>query len=108
LPPLKRRRVSKVRYTRRAREDLLDLWLYVARRNSETVADRIYDRIEESCLLLRDHPELGPARSEIAEDARALVVERWLALYRLVEDGVQVVRIIDGSRDLAKIAWTPE
>jgi toxin ParE1/3/4 len=47
-------------------------------------------------------------RPEIAEGARALVIERWLALYRLTEDGVQVVRIIDGARDLAKIEWTPE
>jgi toxin ParE1/3/4 len=100
--------VSKVRYTRRAREDLFDIWLYIAPRNSEAAADMVYDRIEERCRFLRDHPQLGPARPEIAEDARALVIERWLALYRLVEDGVQVVRIVDGARDLTKIEWTPE
>jgi hypothetical protein len=43
-----------------------------------------------------------------AEDARALVIERWLVLYRLVEDGVQVVRIIDGARDLTRIDWNPK
>jgi len=58
--------------------------------------------------LLGHHPQLGAARPEIAEDARALVIERWLALCRLVEDGVQVVRIVDGVRDLTKIEWTPE
>jgi len=26
----------------------------------------------------------------------------------LVEDGVQVVRIIDGARDLTRLEWTPE
>jgi toxin ParE1/3/4 len=30
--------------------------------------------------LLRVHPELGPARPDIAEGARMLVIERWLAL----------------------------
>jgi len=100
--------VTTVRFTRRSREDLLDIWLYIAPRNSEAVADRVYDRIEEACRQLGRYPQLGPARLEIAEDARALVIERWLALYRLVDDGAQVVRIVDGSRDLTKIEWTPE
>jgi toxin ParE1/3/4 len=99
--------VSQVRFTRRARQDLLDIWLYIAPQNP-VAADRIFDRIEASCQLLRDYPELGPARSEIADNARALVIERWLALYRLIEGGVQVVRIVDGSRDLAKLEWPPE
>ncbi|MDR3475763.1 MAG: type II toxin-antitoxin system RelE/ParE family toxin [Devosia sp.] len=61
-----------------------------------------------TCRLLGDHPQLGSARSEIAEGARVLVIERWLALYRLVEDGVQVVRIVDGARDLTRLEWTVE
>jgi len=86
----------------------LDIWLYVAPRSSEAVADQIYDRLEERCQLLTEHPQLGPARPEIAEDARALVIERWLALYRLIDDGAQVVRIVDGSRDLTQIEWPLE
>lgn len=100
--------MGTVRFTRRAREDLFDIWLYVARQKSEAVADRVYDRIEETCQLLREHHQIGPARPEIAEDARALVIVRWLALYRLVDDGVQVVRVVDGSCDLTKIEWSPE
>ena len=100
--------MSKVHFTQRARQDLLDIWIYIAPRNSETAADAIYDRIEEACSRLRDHPQLGPARLEIAEDARALIVERWLALYQLTEYGAQVVRIVDRARDLTKIEWTPE
>jgi toxin ParE1/3/4 len=99
--------VGIVRFTRHAREDLLDIWTYIAPQNP-AAADRVYDRIEESCGLLRDHPQLGPARPEIAEGARALVVERWLVLYRLVENGVQVARIVDGARDLTNIEWTPD
>ena len=91
-----------------AREDLLDIWLYVAARNSETVADRVYDGIEQTCQLLREHPQIGRARPEIHGDARSLVIDRWLALYRVTENGAQIVRIIDGARDLAAIEWTPE
>jgi toxin ParE1/3/4 len=100
--------VSRVLFTARAREDLLDIWLYVAKRNSEAVADRIYDSIEQSCRLLKDHPQLGRARPEIQPEARSIVIERWLALYRTTEQGVQIMRILDGGRDLSAIEWTPE
>jgi toxin ParE1/3/4 len=98
--------VATVRYSRLARKDLLDIWWLIESRNSEAVADRICDRIEGTCQLLAEHPRIGRARPEIAEEARSLVIERWLALYRLVPDGVQVVRIVDGARDLTKIEWT--
>ena len=100
--------MTQVRFTARAREDLLDIWLFVAPRNSETVADRVYDGIEQTCQLLREYPQIGWARPEIHADARSLVIDRWLALYRVTENGAQIVRIIDGARDLAAIEWTPE
>lgn len=96
--------MTRVRYANLARQDLLELWLTIARQNPQS-ADRIYDRIEASCNRLADHPQLGPARPEIGEKARVLIVDRWLALYRLTPDGVQVVRIIDGVRDLARLDW---
>jgi toxin ParE1/3/4 len=49
-----------------------------------------------------------PSPPEIQPEARSIVIERWLALYRITEDGAQVVRIIDGARDLSAIEWTPE
>lgn len=99
--------MAKIHFTRHARDDLLDIWLFVARRDSEALADAIYDRIEAACARLVEHPQLGRARPEIAPDARALVIERWLALYRLTEYGAQIVRVIDGARDLAAIDWMP-
>ncbi len=100
--------MTRVRFSACAREDLLDIWLFVAARNSETIADRVYDDIEQTCELLREHPQIGRARPEIHGDARSLVIDRWLALYRVTENGAQIVRIIDGARDLAAIEWTPE
>ena len=95
--------MGKVTYTRQAREDLLDIWVYIAPRNSEAVADRVYDRLEHACNSLKEHPQLGVKRPEIAPSARSLVVERWLVIYKLVPEGVQIIRIVDGVRDIARI-----
>jgi toxin ParE1/3/4 len=99
--------VGKVRYTRRARADLLEIWEWIAPDRPAT-ADRVYETIENRCNSLLKHPELGRPRPEIGEGARSLVIERWIAFYRIVEDGVQIVRIIDGARDLSKMKWTPK
>jgi toxin ParE1/3/4 len=100
--------VGRVGYAKRARRDLLEIWLHIARRGSESAADQIVDRIEQRCRQLKDHPQLGPARPEIAEGARSILVERWLALYRLTPDGAQIVRVVDGARDLGNIEWARE
>jgi toxin ParE1/3/4 len=95
-----------VHYTNRAKRDLLDIWLWIAR-DSATVADAVLDRIEQRASKLSQHREIGVARPEIGEGARGLVIERWLVLYHLVDGGVQIVRI-DGARDLGRIGWLTE
>lgn len=99
--------MGKLRFIPSARQDLLDLWVTIASKNLKA-ADRIIDRIEAACSHLRDHPNLGPARPQIGENARALIIDRWLALYKVEPDGVQIVRVVDGARDLEQLPWMPE
>lgn len=95
--------MSSVRHTKRARQDLIDIWLQIAIRD-EATANRVLDAIAARCAQLADFPKMGRSRSDIAPEVRALVIERWLALYRLVPGGVQIVRIVDGARDLSRLA----
>ncbi len=96
--------MGQVRFTRRARVDLLDIWSHVAE-HDPVAADSVLDRIEEGCAVLREHPHFGRARPDIGTGARMLVIERWLALYRVVGPHVRVVRIVDGARDLGRLEW---
>jgi toxin ParE1/3/4 len=47
------------------------------------------------------------ARDRKSSRKRAHFIERWLALYRVTENGAQIVRIIDAARDLSAIEWSP-
>lgn len=91
--------MAAVVYTARARADLEDIWLRIAT-DSPAAADRLIDRIAGRCASLGDHPELGPRRPEIAADARMLVIDDYLALYRSTRDGVVIVRVVHGARRL--------
>jgi toxin ParE1/3/4 len=88
-----------IRRTAQAEEDLIDLWLYIAQDNPGA-ADRLLDEIEDKFSLLAANPKLGPARPDIAEDCRYFPVGRYLILYRVMADGIEVVRVVQGSRHL--------
>jgi toxin ParE1/3/4 len=93
-------------YTKRpkAEADLLEIWSFIARDSLEA-ADRLLDRIETQCRLLAATPLLGRARLEIAPDARAWVVGRYLILYRAQEDGIEIVRVVQGAREIDQIEF---
>lgn len=83
----------------RAHEDLLEIWLFIAR-DDVAAADRVIESIEDRCRLLADHPELGQARPEIGPEARAVTVGNYLVLYRLSKERVEIVRVVHGARQL--------
>lgn len=91
--------MGRVNRTAQASADLDEIWLNVAIDNP-TAADRLIDRIVDRCLTLRDYPELGAARPEIAPEARMLVIGDYLALYRIRAGDVEIVRVVQGARQL--------
>ncbi len=97
--PAGRDELLRVRYTARARRDLLDIWLSIAV-NNPAAADRVYDRLEARVLILERFPEAGPAMPAIADDARVLVEPPYLILYRIVPAGPQIVRVLHGARHI--------
>lgn len=88
-----------IKHTAQAEEDLIDIWLYIAH-DDVRAADRVLDNIEEKFLLLADQPGLGPARPDIAPDLRYSPVRRYLILYRQITDGIEIVRVVHGARDV--------
>jgi toxin ParE1/3/4 len=91
-----------IRRTAQAEEDLIDIWLYIAQDNPRA-ADRLLDEIEEKLSLLANHPQLGPSRPDIAEECRYFPVGNYLILYRILPEGIEVVRVVQGSRRLENL-----
>jgi toxin ParE1/3/4 len=97
--------LTEVAFGNEALEDLVALEDHLFAR-SERVADRVLRRILDRCGQLAHDPELGRRRPDIASDARSLIAERWVILYRLPPSGdVEIVRVVDGRRDLKALHW---
>jgi toxin ParE1/3/4 len=93
-----------LRFSEPARADLRAITTYIARDSPER-ARTFAARITERCTLLQTSPELGRLRPEFGEDVRSLPVRPTVVLYRIREDRkeVEVLRVIDGRRDLGTI-----
>lgn len=93
----------------RARDDLLDLYVFIASENPEA-ADRLFERIQSKAHLLGVQPRIGPRRPDIRASVRILIEGSYLILYETHPDTdagpvevVEIVRVVHGRRDLRSL-----
>ena len=93
--------MTEIVISHRARDDFKRIWRYIALDN-EPAADRLLLAIDDKIERLREFPELGATRPEIAPQARVLVHGSYLILYEFdrADDTVQIIAIVEGMRDL--------
>jgi toxin ParE1/3/4 len=91
-----------VQCTSRANLDLVEIALYIAKQNP-VAADRWLERIDEKCRRLAQMPDLGRARPDLAPGLRSLPMGSHVIFYRPAPDGIQVIRILHGSRDVSRL-----
>jgi toxin ParE1/3/4 len=82
-----------------AEEDLEGIWSFVAERDVEA-ADRLIDEITSRFDHLLAYPEAGRARQELLMNLRSLPVKRYVIFYQPTDDGVEIFRVLHGSRDV--------
>jgi toxin ParE1/3/4 len=82
-----------------AENDLEEIWWFIAQDNPKN-ADNLLDSIAETCKLISKHPDMGEARNELLKNLRSFPVGNYLIFYMHLKDGVDIVRVLHGSRDL--------
>jgi toxin ParE1/3/4 len=85
--------------TSQAHLDLVEIAFRIAEENP-AAADRWLDLVNEKCRLLAQMPELGRKRPDLAPGLRGLPVGNYVIFYRPMKDGIQVIRVLHGARDL--------
>ena len=89
--------------TPRARQDLNDIWDYIANDNIEA-ADRVLDALDNAMIKLAKNPGMGHRRDELTDKRhRFLLVYSYLIVYRHETKPLQVVRILHAARDVQSI-----
>jgi toxin ParE1/3/4 len=88
--------------TRQADADLLEIWLYFAQESLDR-ADDLLTKLEEGYQILKDYPFAGRSRNELVPELRSLTVGNYQVFYRVVQQRVEILRILHGARDIERI-----
>jgi toxin ParE1/3/4 len=91
--------MPEVHRTAVAEFDMLEVWLKIARRNL-SAAERLVAEIEDRARLAAEFPHLGTSREDYEPGLRSFVVKGLIVFYRPIPEGVMLVRVIPGCRDL--------
>ncbi|HEY0833571.1 MAG TPA: type II toxin-antitoxin system RelE/ParE family toxin [Azospirillum sp.] len=91
--------MARLSFAERALTDLDDIGLHIAEHDPQ-VALRFIDGIEEKCRLLAAQPGIGRDRGELRPHMRSHVHGRYVIFYRPLPGGIEVLRVLHGSRDI--------
>ena len=91
--------MAKVLRTDIAEEDLLDIWLFIAEDNIYA-ADKWLVTLDIKCYELAIHPFSGKERNELGSEVRSFPVRDYVLFYLPIEDGILLLRVLHGSRDI--------
>ncbi len=95
-------------WTVTARQDIDDIYDYIGVRDGRpAVADAFVRQLDEVCEdyaagFAAGHV-MGTARSDLGESFRVFTHKRWVVVFRPIDGGIEVLRVIDGSRDFGRL-----
>src|SRR5436190_7701863 len=85
--------------TERAETDLQQIWEVIAE-HSRVYADRLIEQITSKAQTLADMPGIGRRREDMLPFLRSYPLGSYVIFYRLVDDGIEVVRVLHGARNI--------
>lgn len=99
---------NRIQQTLQAEADVADIVSFIAEDNPNA-AERFLEAAEAAFDLLASMPSMGravPFQGRTAQGIRMWRVqgfERYLIFYRAVEQGIEVVRVLHGARDIERL-----
>jgi toxin ParE1/3/4 len=90
------------RFSPKARRELNDLLETIGQHNPVAAA-KWAAKIEERCRLLAQFPHSGTACPDLLPNLRCSSVGSYVIYFRPTKDGIQVVHIVHGARDITQL-----
>ncbi|MDX2213178.1 MAG: type II toxin-antitoxin system RelE/ParE family toxin [Oculatellaceae cyanobacterium bins.114] len=91
--------MTRYRLSRRAEQDLEDIWIYLAQ-SDELTADLMLGKILDKLPMLAKFPNMGKLRSGLMEGLRSFPIKPYIVFYILSQNHIEIVRIFHHSRDI--------
>jgi toxin ParE1/3/4 len=89
--------MGRIIRTKQARNDVLDIWEYIAADNA-TAADKLIRRLDEVVRLPSEQPEVGSPQNKYRVGLRCMPVGNYLIFYDQIPGAIRILRILHGAR----------
>lgn len=95
--------MAKYLLTRKAVNDLSDIWNYTVHKWSEKQADQYYQALITGFEELCKNPKLGKPYPEVHPDLFGASINRHIVFYRIVSNTeIEITRVLHQRMDLKK------
>lgn len=85
-----------------ASQDLNNIADYFAERNLDA-GDRFFRNFNHKCKQLVAFPESGKSYANIRAELRGLSLDGYVIFYRILEDRIEILRVVSGRRDFPRV-----
>ncbi|HCS20012.1 MAG TPA: type II toxin-antitoxin system RelE/ParE family toxin [Bacteroidetes bacterium] len=93
----------KLDISEEANEDMFDIWYFIAIENANpNNADKFIEEFDEIFYIIARNPLIGAARDEIVKGIRQVVFRGYLIFYFPSKKGIEIIRILNGAKDILK------
>lgn len=82
-----------------AEEDITEIWLYIAADNL-AAANQFVENLKDIAELIATQPNIGVLRAALGEHIRSHAIGNYVIYYRPVTEGIELVRVLHGARDI--------
>ena len=71
--------------------------------SSVEAGDRFVKAFEQKCQHLARFPYIGKSYARLKPNLRGLLLMDYIIFYQVIEDSVEILRVVNGYRDLKDI-----
>jgi toxin ParE1/3/4 len=96
--------MPRVLRTPEAISDIKEIARYLAhQQHRREAARRFVQDLAQKARIYATQPRMGTARPDLCENCRCFTLKRWVVIYQPLDDGILLLRVVDGARDFERI-----
>lgn len=83
-------------------KDLEKIIDYFSSRNVDA-GERFINEFDKKCKNLANFPNMGRSYDDIKPSLLGLPLADYIIFYRIIDDGIEIIRVVSGYRDLESL-----
>lgn len=91
--------MASYQFSEDAIRDINEICDYIAQNNPSS-ASNLFDAIRQKCKLVANFPNMGKRYDKIRPNLKGFLVRDYIIFYYAHDEGIVIVRIVSGYRDL--------